>query len=273
MRQLPRQKLGFYLQENLSWEMALIYAWKKYGHGELIGVAHASIRYWDLRYFYDPRCYVRNACNDLPLPDRVAVNGDLSWNMHRRGGYPEKALMKTEALRFLYLGYFAPTRMKHASKKSPHKKILICGDFITKLSLQMLDWLAQAVPALPIAFEYLYKAHPLSPIATEKYPFLKSTAGALTDLLQIADIVFTSNVTCAAMDAYCAGIPVIQLLDGNQANMSPLYGLPGVYYATSPKILENTLRIISVSPDVNSSEIFYIDASLPRWEDVLVMEC
>ena len=55
LRDAPRQDKGFYLCENQGWERAFIHAWRKHGHGELIAVPHATVRFWDLRYFADPR--------------------------------------------------------------------------------------------------------------------------------------------------------------------------------------------------------------------------
>ena len=51
MASLPRQRLGLYLCENQGWERIFIRAWRKHGHGKLIGVAHSTIGYWDMRYF------------------------------------------------------------------------------------------------------------------------------------------------------------------------------------------------------------------------------
>ena len=47
---LPRQKLGVYVQENQPWEVALLHFWRQFGHGQIIGVPHSTIRFWDLRY-------------------------------------------------------------------------------------------------------------------------------------------------------------------------------------------------------------------------------
>ena len=82
MKLLPTQKKGVYLQENQGWEFGFINLWKNLGHGELIGMPHSTIRYWDLRYFFDPRSYQRNKYNDLPLPDKIGVNGEVAKNIY-----------------------------------------------------------------------------------------------------------------------------------------------------------------------------------------------
>jgi surface carbohydrate biosynthesis protein (TIGR04326 family) len=73
----PRQDKGFYLCENQGWERAFIHAWRKHGHGELIAVPHATVRFWDLRYFTDPRTFGTLGAGELPQPDYVALNGPL----------------------------------------------------------------------------------------------------------------------------------------------------------------------------------------------------
>src|SRR5579872_2114947 len=54
---LPPQDEGLYLMEGQSWERALAFAWRSHGHGRLAGVAHSTLRFWDLRYHCDPRRY------------------------------------------------------------------------------------------------------------------------------------------------------------------------------------------------------------------------
>ena len=51
MSVVPHQEQGYYLSENQSWERAFVHAWRKHRHGRIIGVAHSTIRYWDLRYY------------------------------------------------------------------------------------------------------------------------------------------------------------------------------------------------------------------------------
>ncbi len=96
-KRLPQQQLGFYLQENQGWERSLIYAWRKMGHGEIIGVPHTVVSEWDLRHFYDPLEYVSKDVLQLPLPDRVALNGMAAFDLYRKSRYPSEKLLKVEA--------------------------------------------------------------------------------------------------------------------------------------------------------------------------------
>ena len=49
---IPKQNYGLYLCENQGWSRALIHFWKTNDHGKLIGVAHGTINFWDLRFCF-----------------------------------------------------------------------------------------------------------------------------------------------------------------------------------------------------------------------------
>ena len=212
LQHLPIQKLGFYLQENQGWEMALIYAWRAVGHGQLIGVAHSTVRYWDFRYFYDPKTYLRSKQNALPMPDKVALNGQVAWNLYQAGGYPVQDLIQVEALRYLYLldcpinkidnnslsTYVIPSKARDLlnnssmhtagdpSSRAPRDderlgttlqassvtNVLICGDIQTSLNHQMLSWLEEISHSLSGTMCYIVKPHPACIISVSDYPRL-----------------------------------------------------------------------------------------------------
>lgn len=267
---LPRQRIGMYLLENQGWERALIHAWRASGHGRLIGIQHATIRYWDLRYFYDPRCYVGSVKNRLPMPDQVAINGPIALAAYREGGYPKGQLVETEALRYLYLEDLASSKLKDSRPDSVFR-ILVCGDILPQLNKQMLEWLESAAGNMPSNTRYIVKPHPGCPISVEDYPNIgmEITIRSLGELLAESDVVFTSNITSAAVDAYCAGIPVIQVLDGNAFNMSALRGLKCSVFVGNPQELIAALRAARTQGCTQSRSYFFVDRQLPRWRRLL----
>lgn len=263
---VPAQRLGIYIQENQPWEMALIHAWKAAGHGRLIGVPHTTVRYWDLRYFYDPRSYQRRAVNSLPMPDVVAVNGPSAHASYRTAGYPPDDIVDVEALRYMHLAAAA-----EAVPRSESLRILICGDFLPSTSHKMLSWMLQAAPALPRNARFLFKPHPAYHISLEPYRALslEPTSAPLGEVLVSCDVVFASNITSAAVDAYCRGIAVVQVLDGGTFNMSPLRGMPGVTYVASADELGRALLEASGTQRPAPAPYFHLDVSLPRWSALL----
>jgi surface carbohydrate biosynthesis protein (TIGR04326 family) len=270
LKEIPRQKIGIYLQENQPWEMALIYAWKAAGHGKLIGTPHTNVRFWDLRYFYDSRTYTDNGKNRLPVPDFVAVNGPVAKNAYIDGGYPEPKIAEVEALRFLSLINRPDINTKIKPPGTP-LKVLVCGDFLKSTNQKIFSWLSTASSSLPPDTYYLFKPHPACSVNLSDYPSLKfETVNApLSELHADFDVIFTSNITSVAVDAYCSGFPVVQILDGSDFNLSPLKGLKGVVYVTDPKDLADALLDTRQRESLEFEKYFYLDSDLPRWQKLL----
>jgi surface carbohydrate biosynthesis protein (TIGR04326 family) len=266
--EISHQKIGVYIQENQPWETALIYAWKAAGHGKLIGTPHTNVRFWDLRYFYDNRTYKDTGKNVLPIPDIVAVNGPIAKKAYLEGGYPEVQVAEVEALRFLHLlNRTTINAYAYIQSTSIPLNVLICGDFLSATNSKILSWLSIAARSLPPETSYVFKPHPAYPIKLSNYNSLslESTNAPLAKLFEDCDVVFTSNITSAAVDAYCAGFPVVQMLDGNDFNMSPLRGLKGVVYVTTPEYLADALLKARQREGFKFEQYFYLDADLPHW--------
>ncbi len=267
---LSYQRLGVYIQENQPWEMVLLHTWKAAGHGKIIGTPHTTVRYWDLRYFYDPRTYKTSGDNILPTPDLVAVNGTAAKNAYLHGGYPEAKLVEVEALRFLHLvkNYREDAVLKSRGNKL---NVLVCGDFLATTNQKILSWLSFAAKYLPPETSYVLKPHPAYPVDLNDYrdfPLAKTNA-PLSELLAECDVVFTSNITSAAVDAYCAGVPVVQMLDGSAFNLSPLRGERGVVYVADPMALAEALLNARQCNRMAAEQYFYLDEELPRWRQLL----
>ena len=84
---IPKQKACFYICENQNWEKALLYAWKKNNDGPIFAVTHTTVRYWDLRYFFDRKEF--NCDYTMPLPDKYITNGNDSYMRLIESGYPK----------------------------------------------------------------------------------------------------------------------------------------------------------------------------------------
>jgi surface carbohydrate biosynthesis protein (TIGR04326 family) len=270
-KRLPRQKLGVYLQENQGWEMSMIHAWRVAGHGPLIGVPHATVRYWDLRYFFDRRNYLRTGKNDLPRPDKVALNGPVALAAYRMEGYPEEQIVEVEALRYLYLADLTSGESATGEIPTGPLRVLVLGDYIQAITRRQIQWLTEAATSLSPDTRYVVKPHPNCPVRAGDYPAvtLQITDMPLFELLQDCDIVYSSNITSAAADAYCTGLPVVSVLDNNFGNMSPLRGLPGAMYVTKPAELLTALRSARQFSRKTAPPYFCLDKGLLRWRKLL----
>jgi len=265
---LASQDKGVYLQENQGWEFGLIRAWREAGHGEIIGAPHATIKFWDLRRFFDPRNYQQKGGNVLPLPDYVALNGEMAKERYLEGGYPAECLVECEALRYLYLE--SEVRQKREVKKlGMPLKFLVLGDFLSENTVWQLKLLEEFCISSRANIDIFVRPHPACPIEVQDYPGIdmEMTNMALSELLKVCDVAYTSSTTSAAVDAYSAGIDVISVLNPNSLNLSPLRGLNGVSFVSSPEELAEAIKCQSAERvGLNEySEYFFLDADLTRW--------
>ncbi|MBN4080840.1 hypothetical protein JYT44_00610 [Caldithrix abyssi] len=272
MEAMPVQNLGIYLQENQPWEFALIHAWRSSGHKKLIGVPHTTIRFWDFRYFFDPRNY-QNCENNLPLPDFIATNGQNARSAYKDGGYSELDLLEVEALRYLHLNRVKTVSINDRQPTSNPLRILLLGDYLLLNTKKQIQLILEFVKIFKGKINIVVKPHPNCIIQPNEYPNLdmKVSNKPINKLLEECDIAFTSNVTSASVDAYCAGIPVISVLDPKSFNLSPLRDIEGVNFVTSSNELVKAVERIILSRGESSTikKFFWLDPELPRWEKIL----
>lgn len=273
MKLLPKQWVGVYLQENQPWEFALIHAWRTAGHGRLIGAPHSSVRFWDLRYFFDPRSYQCTGQNTLPMPDQVAVNGPAMMKEYQRGRYPSAQLVEVEALRYLYLGKKTTATRPTRKKSFGPLRVLVLGDYLPSNTHQMMLLLEKAFQSLPAHWTCIVKPHPNCPVRPEDYPSLQMriTMDPVWKLLPDCDVAYSSSVTSSAVDAYCAGVPVVSARDPKTLNLSPLRGCENTLFASTPKELAKALKVPATTADLPKvkRDFFTLDSRLPRWRELL----
>lgn len=269
MDSLPSQRLGVYLQENQPWEFAAIQSWKRFSHGKLIGTPHSTVRFWDLRYFFDTRSFDRLDTFRVPCPHKVAVNGPAAYQEYLSAGYDTNDLVEVEALRYAHLSVSANINKMPRSELT----LLVLGDFSEFNNQLQLDLLEGAMRLLEGKITVVYKAHPSAPLDVVKYPMFKSnvTNKDLRVLLNQCDIVFTSSETSAGVEAYCIGLPVISVLNLNTLNLSPLMGYAGVDFITKPQHLADKLSTFNFDGPIqpNRNKYFWFDPKLSRWSVVL----
>ena len=268
---LPAQRTGVYLQENQGWEPSLVHAWNVAGHGRLIGSPNASVRFWDLRYFFDPRSYHRNTKNNLPLPDLVAVNGSAAMRGYLIGNYPASQLLEVEALRYLSLADYKIGEPKISRPKGAPLVVLVMGDYLSHNTQLQMRLLEQAATLLPKDTVFVVKPHPSCPVNPADYPELGMTVtmDPVSSLLTKCDVAYSSSLTAASLDAYCVGVPVISVLDPSQLNMSPLRGCVGVVFVSTAEELAIALKDRKpLNPDKNN--FFKLDPKLASWRRLLL---
>ena len=265
IRNLPYQKNGLYLQENQFWEMALINAWRVNGHGTLIGVPHATVNFWDMRYVNDKRAVSGDDQFAQPKPDLIALHGPAAKKHFIETGYPLSKTIEVEALRYLNI------EVNEADKViDPIKiNILIVGDFKTSKTLEMIS-------AVVIAAEcnediiLSFKPHPGSSISALMInnPSVRITTEPLDLLLPIFDIAIISGSTSAAVDVYYSGTDMIVYLGIDDLNLSPLRKFDDVTFTRSVESLKMQLSDYEKNKLEKSrtQNFFWTESALPRWK-------
>ena len=282
LKDIPPQKIGLYLCENQGWERAFLRAWRKHGHGEIIGVPHATVPFWHLYYFDDPRSLNSQQSCAMPLPDRLAVNGAVAWKAFAEAGYPLGRLAEVEALRYLNLAGIEARRNRKSAKRGTVKarasessevNVLILGEMIRESMHGLLRILEDTTKLLPRGYKFTLKPHPGYAVNLADYPGLQAeeTTDALDQILDDYDIAVVANSTSASVDAYLAGLPVIIGLDGADLNLNPLRGQSGVRFVSTPSELAEALQMAdkSAATNLNRDEFFFLDPELPRWKRLL----
>jgi surface carbohydrate biosynthesis protein (TIGR04326 family) len=274
LRVLPKQQAGVYLQENQGWEFALVHAWKAAGHGRLTGTPHSTVRYWDLRYFFDPRSYRQIGVSAPPMPDHVALNGAAARDAYLKGNYPQDDLIDVEALRYLHLISARPEMGSVSSLYGGPLRVLVLGDYLAGNTQKQMRLLEKSAQFLPPDTMITVKPHPACPVQPADYPGLRMevTMDSVSTLLANCDVAYASSATAAAVDAYCAGVPVVSVLDPLTLNLSPLRGRAGVLFASTPEELASKIASAAATPRSERAhqDFFTLDPELPRWRKLLL---
>ncbi len=273
VRCLPMQKAGVYLQENQAWEFALVHAWKTAGHRCLIGFPHSTVRYWDLRYFFSTQNYRDGERNGLPRPDQIAVNGVVARDALIAGGYPERELVMVESLRYFHLLRVPGAAPRVGRQVGVPLRVLVMADIVERNNERQMRLLEGAVRFLPADTVYTVKPHPACALAPDDYPGIRMTLSIepIAELLADCDVVYTGNLTSAAVDAYFAGVPVVSMLDPAILNLSPLRERTGTVFVSTPSELAEALVARASQPSSYSKPeaFFTLEQALPRWRKLL----
>ncbi len=260
-----------YLYENQPWEIALISSFKV-KKNLLIGYAHSTIRYWDLRYFNDPRSLKSNEINAMPRPNFLAVNGFNDKSIMIESGYLAKEIKEVESLRYLYLNDLIEKSTNY--KKDDKQILLVLGDYLKSDTIAMLSLLKSPdVKSYLNNHKIIIKPHPACIIENHDIDGINAVIeySDLADLILTADIIFTGNVSSAAVEAYFLEKKIISYRNFRELDMSPLRGIEGIYFASDHESFKSSLKYLLShdSPYVKKSPVFKLNRNLDSWSRIL----
>ena len=249
--------------ENQPWELALTHCVRYRKKGELIGVAHSTIRFWDLRYFTDKRenSFVTHD-GRRPHPDRILVNGEIGQQLLLDNGYPPSSVVVVEALRYMYLHELRD------SGSSAKKHLLLLGDFLDHANEVLVRVFREAVEQLSGELNVKVRSHPICPLSETQLGPLSTriTTEPLAELLKAASVVITTAASSSAAESAALGIPTIVILDARSLNYSPFRQSGNVYVVENATELARLLATQSDLKVEPVDTIFCLDPRYPRWK-------
>ena len=272
MADAPTQNKGLYLSENQAWERALIWAWKRHSHGQLIGVIHTMVRFWDIRYSFDDRTMVNTRSHGIPWPDLTAANGKVAMDAFAKRNHPKGHVVECEALRYGYINQ-RRTKKKQSPRRDDAINILILGEYEEKKTVKLMRLVEAAAAHFSPRARYSIKLHPASQLSKSdcSIPGLQVVDGAIGEILEAFDIVIASDSTSAVIDTLLAGVPTIIMLDEKELNYSPMRGQDSVQFVANPQELVTALNKATTEPFIcpQQEDFFFLDPDFPRWQGLL----
>ena len=265
---VPHCPLGIYLMENQPWEMALIDAWKVNGHGQLIGVVNAPIRFWDLRHFVDRRSISKDGVNRIrfrPTPDRIAVNSLISRTLLEKSGVSPGKIVDVEALMYQYLDRPVEIDEQRADD------LLILGDFFTLPTNRLLNVVQESLLKVPTIGKVWFKPHPFD---SGPWPINESlgiviTNDLLPDIFKKCSIVIAASSSTSSLEAYCANKNVISVLDPTIMNYSPLRNLSDAVFVSDSSELSFELTKPHQNRLNDIKSLLHLGSDLKLWKVLL----
>ena len=272
LKEIPHQEKGIYLQENQSWEKALITSWKNHKHGLLFGLNNGFVRFWDTRFFDDHKLINSTSLNKIPMPDKTILTDNISWDRYLEYKYPEDKLIKAETVRYfnIFEKFSHEKKSRSSEKKDKKLKILILGDFFHESTNNMICCLENINNNYK--FDWFIKSHPATPIKVNNYKkiVIKNSNENLTDIISNFDIIIAPAATLSVLEGYIANAKIIIFLNSTDLNISPLRNFSDVKFVHDSLSLDKTLNEdIEQTNTLERTNFFWFDKHLKLWKKIL----
>lgn len=260
--QLPPGSTLYYPLEFQPWESALTFHARRIGGIRLVGVAHSTVRFWDVRYFFEPQEASRLKQKSLPGPDQILVNGPINSDLLVESGIDRSLIAHVEALRYLYL--------LDVKRKEP-KDLVILSDFEESLNIHLLKTCESALQSGAWRGPIRIRSHPIFPLTPNHLGSLAEHVSdePLVKLLSEASVVITTAASSSAADAVSLGIPTILIADPRSLNFSPFRSDRRVFTVHSSDELTSVLSDPATLLQRFSFTTFHLDRNLPLWKSEL----
>jgi len=270
-KEIPYQEKGIYLQENQSWEKALITSWKNHNHGKLFGLNNGFVRYWDTRFFDDPKIINNTSLNKMPIPDKIIITDNISWNYYLEYKYPVSKLLKAETVRYFAIcEKLIHQRISDSNNiKKAKLKILVLGDIFYEATNSMISCLENTDNS---KFDWFIKSHPACQINVSDYKkiLLKNSSETLADIISNFDIIIAPAATLSVLEGYIANVKIVIFLNSNDLNLSPLRNFSDVKVAHDSSSINKALHeCVLQDYSLGEASFLWFDKNLGLWKKIL----
>jgi surface carbohydrate biosynthesis protein (TIGR04326 family) len=262
LKTLPKQELCLYPYENQSWEYSLLFNWKKLFGSKIIGNAHSSVRYWDLRYFNDQDYFVKNF--NYSFPDLIAVNSSIAKKHLIISGTPANKIIEVEALRYNYI-----LDLDTLAKYKNNKEILILGDYSISITEELLEMVYHTFKDVD-DIKFSLKFHPLCILDLSKYEQMnfKIINNPISEIINNYDVCLSSETTTAAIEFWEKDKKVITYVNG--INFSPLRGCQNVSFVyNKTELYKSVLSNLKPSKSTSFNNYFILNKEIPIWRGII----
>ncbi len=267
LSKLPKQKLGIYLYENQSWEKVLLTSWKKYNHNTIVGVAHSTVRFWDLRYYSLTKINYPSKKSTLLLPDKIAVNGFLADKTIKQGINKtiENKLIQVEALRFFHLKKNKKVLNRRVSSNKT-KNVLLIGDIDIENTKSLLNSINPNEKRLR-KYNLSFRGHPGALLVSfaKSSGFKISNENNIYDALKNNDIIIVSGSSSVALESIVLNKPTVVFLNNKQLNLSPASEIKGIQFAQNSNDLIELIISCKYKKPNSMNNLFWLDKKLNKW--------
>lgn len=257
LRDMPKQRLGFYLLENQSWENCLIKYWRKYNHGQLVGCINSTIRFWDLRYFKTKKEFF-----DKNNPDHYFFNSQTFKKIALKNFYPKKKCHVVEAVRYNHL---------MSLKTQKNKKILIIGDINLNENFRILEEFGKIHNKLS-KYKVYFKPHPTNSTKKikqleKKYNKIMFLNNSKQNSFKDYEFIICSNGTSAIIDCIIIKAKYKIIKFNDLLNLNPLDNYPHNQLTNMSEIYD---FINSKKKQKNYKNFLLLDKSLKKWKKFIL---
>lgn len=220
----------FYLHENQSWEYALLNAARSAEKMTVYANLHSTVRYWDLRYFFDSRHFTDKKLNYRLLPDFYLVNNRHSKLLLVESGVPNEMLINVGPLRYEMM----PSNWIPLEERVSKSTILLLTGAMYDITIAFLGLMDDFSKKNPW-FRFIIKLHPSCGVEINVFKYLATRSSLVSsDISVLVDgcrCAIVDSITSASVDLLKLAVPVVTVVNFGDLNMSPVRGFDDSIFA------------------------------------------